>query len=139
MIIPLNLVKPCGLIAGDSVLLVQNLGRIGLVCQLQLQWDGIFDDNIIQGLQTSFEFGDMKHIMNLKDRQKRPEEEGGEWKPVKIPRGNSTYIPKLTRRPSLLTRPRPHSYRKSIGPRNRIRNSRRNINRCWQDPVRDRC
>jgi hypothetical protein len=67
MIIPLNLVKPCGLIAGDSVLLVQNLGRIGLVCQLQLQWDGIFDDNIIQGLQTSFEFGDMKHIMNLKD------------------------------------------------------------------------
>jgi hypothetical protein len=36
MIIPLNLVKLCGLVAGDSVLLVQNLGRIGLVGQVRL-------------------------------------------------------------------------------------------------------
>jgi hypothetical protein len=64
MIIPLNLAKLCGLIAGDSVLLVQNFGRIELVCQVRLQWDGIFDDKISQGLQTSFELGDMKHIMN---------------------------------------------------------------------------
>jgi hypothetical protein len=64
MIIPLNLAKLCGLIAGDSVLLVQNFGRIELVCQVRLQWDGIFNDKISQGLQTSFELGDMKHIMN---------------------------------------------------------------------------
>jgi hypothetical protein len=64
MIIPLNLVKLCGLVVGDSVLLVQNLGRIRLVCQVQLQWDGIFYDHISQGLQTSFELGDMKHVMN---------------------------------------------------------------------------
>jgi hypothetical protein len=35
---------------------------------------------------------------------------GGEWEPIKIPRGNSAYIPKSTQRPSLLTRSRPHSY-----------------------------
>jgi hypothetical protein len=51
MIISLNLVKLCGLVAGDSVLLVQNLGRIGLVCQVWLQWDGIIDDNISWGLR----------------------------------------------------------------------------------------
>jgi hypothetical protein len=64
MVISLNLVKLCGLVAGDSVLLVQNLGRIGLVCQVRLQWDGIFYDHISWGLQTSFESGDMKHLMN---------------------------------------------------------------------------
>jgi hypothetical protein len=64
MTIPLNLIKLCGLVVGDSVLLVQNLGRIGLLCQVRLQWDGIFDDNISRGLQTTFELGDLKHIMN---------------------------------------------------------------------------
>jgi hypothetical protein len=64
MIISLNRVKLCGLVAGDSVLLVQNLGRIGLICQVWLQWDGIFDDNISWGHHTSFELGDMKHMMN---------------------------------------------------------------------------
>jgi hypothetical protein len=64
MIIPLSLVKSCGLVAGDSVLLVQNLGRIGLVCQVRLQWDGVFDDDISRGLQTSFELGDMEHVVN---------------------------------------------------------------------------
>jgi hypothetical protein len=62
MIIPLNLVKPCGLVVGDSVLLVQNLGRIRLLCQVWLQWDGIIDDNISWGLQTSFELGDIKYV-----------------------------------------------------------------------------
>jgi hypothetical protein len=64
MIIPLNLVELSCLVAGDSVLLVKNLGGIRLVCQIQFQWDGIFNDNIGQGLQTSFELGDMKHIMH---------------------------------------------------------------------------
>jgi hypothetical protein len=64
VIIPFNLVKPCGLVAGDSVLLVQNLDRIGLVCQVWLQWDGILHNNINQGLQTSFELGDVKHVVN---------------------------------------------------------------------------
>jgi hypothetical protein len=32
------------------------------------------------------------------------------------------YIPKSTRRPSLLTRSRPDSYRKTISPQNRVRN-----------------
>jgi hypothetical protein len=33
----------------------------------------------------------------LKDQRRRPE--GGKWEPIKIPRGNSVYIPKSTRRP----------------------------------------
>jgi hypothetical protein len=49
-----------------------------------------------------------------KDRIRRPE--GGEWEPIKIPRRNLAYIPKSTRRPSLLTLPRPHSYSEAIGP-----------------------
>jgi hypothetical protein len=44
---------------------------------------------------------------------------GGEWEPIKIPRGNSTYVPKLTQRTYLLTRSIPHSYQKAIGSRNR--------------------
>jgi hypothetical protein len=63
MIIPLNLVKLSSLIAGDSVLLVENLGRICLICQIWFQLDDIFNDNIGQGFQTSFDLGDMKHIM----------------------------------------------------------------------------
>jgi hypothetical protein len=39
----------------------------------------------------------------LKDRRRRP---GGECELIKIPQGNLAYIPKLTRHPSLLTRPR---------------------------------
>jgi hypothetical protein len=58
-------------------------------------------------------------VCSLKDRRRRPE--GGEWEPIKIPRGNLAYILKSTRRPSLLNRSRPRSYRKSIGPRNQVR------------------
>jgi hypothetical protein len=50
MIIPLNLVEPSSLIVGDSVLLVENPGRIGLVGQVRLQWDGIFDSDLNWGL-----------------------------------------------------------------------------------------
>jgi hypothetical protein len=47
---------------------------------------------------------------------------GVEWESIKIPRRNSGYILKSTQHPSLLTRVRPHNYRKAIGPQNRIRN-----------------
>jgi hypothetical protein len=60
----LNLVESSSLVARDPVLSVENLGGISLVCQIRFQWDGIFNDNIGQGLQTSFELGDMKHIMH---------------------------------------------------------------------------
>jgi hypothetical protein len=43
-----------------------------------------------------------------------------ECEPIKILRENLAYIPKQTRRASLLTRAKPYSYRKTIGPRNRI-------------------
>jgi hypothetical protein len=64
MIIPLNLVEPSSVVAGDSVLLVENLGGICLVCQTWFQWNGIFNDNIGRGLETSFELADMKNIMH---------------------------------------------------------------------------
>jgi hypothetical protein len=64
VIIPLNLIEPSCLVARDSVLLVENVGGICLVCQIRFQRDGIFDNNIGQRLQTSFELGDMKHIMH---------------------------------------------------------------------------
>jgi hypothetical protein len=58
---------------------------------------------------------------------------GGEWEPIKIPRRNLAYIPKSTRRPSLLTRPRPHSYNKAIGLQNRVRDRSGNTKQCKQD------
>jgi hypothetical protein len=47
---------------------------------------------------------------------------GGEWEPIKIPRGNLAYIPNQTQRASLLTWPMPRSCRRAIGPRNPVRN-----------------
>jgi hypothetical protein len=64
VVIPLNLVKLSGLVSSDSVLLIQYLDRICLICQVWLQWDGNFNDNISHGPQTSFTLGDVKHIMN---------------------------------------------------------------------------
>jgi hypothetical protein len=55
----------------------------------------------------------------LKDGIRRLE--GGEWESIKIPQGNSAYVPNQTQRASLLTRPRPHSYRKANGTQNRAR------------------
>jgi hypothetical protein len=63
VIIPLNLVEPSSLVARDSVHLNENLDGMGLVCQIRFQWDDIFDNNISQRFQTSFELGDMEHIM----------------------------------------------------------------------------
>jgi hypothetical protein len=69
----------------------------------------------------------------LKDQRRR--QKGGEWESIKIFRGNMTYIPNQTKRVSLLTRSRPHSYQKTIGPQDRVRNHSRNMNRCWREPV----
>jgi hypothetical protein len=46
---------------------------------------------------------------------------GGEYEPIKILYENLAYVPNLTQRASLLPRSRPHSYRQSIGPWNRVR------------------
>jgi hypothetical protein len=65
---------------------------------------------------------------------------GGEWEPIKIPRGNSAYLPKSTQRASLLTRQSLHSYRKAIGHRNRVRQpgiTAEDNTRCKQSHVRD--
>jgi hypothetical protein len=54
---------------------------------------------------------------------------GAEWEPIKIPpRRNLAYILKSTRRPSLLTWPRPHSYSEAIGLRDRVRDCSGNTN-----------
>jgi hypothetical protein len=64
VVIQLNLVESSSLVSGDSVLLVEKLGGICLLRQVWLQWDGIFNHNIYQGLQTSFKLGDVKHVVN---------------------------------------------------------------------------
>jgi hypothetical protein len=63
VVIPLDLVEPSSLVACDSILLVENLDRICLVCQIWFQRDGVFNNNISWSIQTSLELGDMKHIM----------------------------------------------------------------------------
>jgi hypothetical protein len=59
----------------------------------------------------------MFYYMFVKDRRRRSER--GEWVPIKILLENLAYVPKSTRNPSLLTRPRPTSYRQAIGLRSR--------------------
>jgi hypothetical protein len=49
----------------------------------------------------------------VKDR--RSDQRGGEWEPIKIPHQNLAYVPKSTRNRSLLTRSRASSYRQAIG------------------------
>jgi hypothetical protein len=64
----------------------------------------------------------------------------GEWEPIKILLENLAYIPKSTRRPSLLTRSRPHNYRKAINPQNRVSktgNTAEDNDRCKQNQVQD--
>jgi hypothetical protein len=63
VIIPLYLVEPSSPVACDSVLLVENLDGMGLVGQVGFQWNGVFDNHISQRFQTSFELGDVDHIM----------------------------------------------------------------------------
>jgi hypothetical protein len=64
VIIPLDLVELSSIVVRDSVLLVEHLDGISLVCQIRFQWDGVFDNNIRRRLQTPFELGDMKHIVH---------------------------------------------------------------------------
>jgi hypothetical protein len=64
VVIPLDLVEPSSPIAGDSVLLVENLDGVCLICQIRFQWDGVFDNDICRGLETFLELGDMKHIVH---------------------------------------------------------------------------
>jgi hypothetical protein len=64
VVIPLDLVEPSSLVACDSGLLVENLDGICLICQIRFQWDGVFNNHSSQRLQTSFELGDMKHIVH---------------------------------------------------------------------------
>jgi hypothetical protein len=63
VIIPLYLLELSSLFVCDSVLLVKNLDGMGLVGQVEFQWNGAFDDYISQRFQTSFELGDVEHIM----------------------------------------------------------------------------
>jgi hypothetical protein len=46
VVISLDLVEPSSLVTRDSVLLVENLDGICLVCQIRFQRNGIFNDNI---------------------------------------------------------------------------------------------
>jgi uncharacterized protein (UPF0335 family) len=64
-------------------------------------------------VSTGFDVKPEKIILVvLKDRRRRPEEEGVNESQSKILyEENLTYIPSWTRRPSLLTRSRPPSYR----------------------------
>jgi hypothetical protein len=48
--------------------------------------------------------------------------EGGEWEPIKILYKNLVYVPKQTQHSSLLTRSRPHSYRRTISPWHEVKN-----------------
>jgi hypothetical protein len=64
VIIPLDPVEPSSLVVCDSVLLAENLDGMCLVRQIRFQWDGVFDNHISRRLQTSFELGDMKHIVH---------------------------------------------------------------------------
>jgi hypothetical protein len=64
------------------------------------------------------------------------DQRGGEWETIKILQRNLAYITKIWC-PDLLTRPRQHSYRKAIDPRNRVRNHSGNTNWCRQEHVQD--
>jgi hypothetical protein len=64
VVIPLVLVEPTSLVVCDLVLLVEDLDGICFICQIRFQWDDVFDNNVGRWLQTSFELGDMKHIVN---------------------------------------------------------------------------
>jgi hypothetical protein len=65
VVITLDLVELSSLVACDSVLSIENLVGICLLCQIRIHWDGVLDNNISWRLQTSFELGNMKHIVNF--------------------------------------------------------------------------
>jgi hypothetical protein len=47
VVISLDLVKPSSLVAGDSVMLFENLDGICLVRQIMFQWDGVFNNHVL--------------------------------------------------------------------------------------------
>jgi hypothetical protein len=51
VIIPFNFVELSSLVARDSILLVENLDGMCLVCQIRFQWDDIFNNNIGRGFR----------------------------------------------------------------------------------------
>jgi hypothetical protein len=55
------------------------------------------------------------------DKATRPVGGEGEWEAIKISRTNLAYVLKKIQRAFLLTLLRSHSYRKAIGPQNRVR------------------
>jgi hypothetical protein len=63
VIILLYLIELSSLVACDSILLVENLDGTGLVGQVGFQRNGVLHNHISQRLQTSFELGDVEHIM----------------------------------------------------------------------------
>jgi hypothetical protein len=63
VIIPLYLVEPSSLVACDSVLLVENLEGTGLVGQVGFQHNGVLHNHISRRFHTSFELGDVEHIL----------------------------------------------------------------------------
>jgi hypothetical protein len=63
VIIPLYLVEPSSLVTCDSVLLVKNLDGTGLVGQVGFQRISVLHNHITRRVQTSFELGDVEHIM----------------------------------------------------------------------------
>jgi hypothetical protein len=63
VIIPFYLVEPSSLVTCDSVMLVENLDGMGLVGQVRFQWNGVLQNHISERFQTSFELGDVEHIM----------------------------------------------------------------------------
>jgi hypothetical protein len=65
MIIPLNLIKPNGLLSCGSILLVQYLNRITLVGQVGLKWNVVFNHHI-RRLHISFELGYMEEIVHTR-------------------------------------------------------------------------
>jgi hypothetical protein len=67
-------------------------------------------------------------LLAVKGRRRRSE--GGEWEPIKISHRNLAYVPKSTRCPSLLTRPRPPIYGRAINPQNRVSNCSRHMKQC---------
>jgi hypothetical protein len=63
VIIPLYLVELSSLVACDSVLLVENFDGTSRVGQVRFQWNGVLHNHISRRFQTSFELGDVEHIM----------------------------------------------------------------------------
>jgi hypothetical protein len=62
--IPLHLIESSGLLLSGLIFLFQYLDGVGLVCQVWLEGNSIFNHHIRQGLQTSLELGNMEHVVN---------------------------------------------------------------------------